>query len=161
MTAEAVVGVSGGTSNGVGTYTASCSGARDRAGNAGGASVTYAVHYVFAGFAAPVDNPPIVNGIKAGQSVPVKFGLGGDHGLDVLLGGAASSAAIPCSAGAAVDPMEVSVLAPGASVFGYDPLTGLYQFNWKTDKSWAGSCRRLLVRLDDGSCPPTTCPSSS
>ena len=40
------------------------------------------------------------------------------------------------------------VLARG--VFGYDPLSGLYQFNWKTEKTWTGSCRRLLVRLDDG-----------
>ncbi len=150
VAAQAIVGVSGGTSNGVGTYTASCSGARDRAGNTNGASVTYSVHYVFVGFALPVDNLPIVNGIKGGQTVPVKFGLSGDHGLDVLLGGAASSAAIPCSVGAVVDPMEVTVLSPGASVFAYDPLTGLYQFNWKTEKSWGGSCRRLLVRLDDG-----------
>ncbi len=150
VAAQALVGVSGGTSNGVGTYTASCSGARDRAGNTNGASVTYSVHYVFVGFVSPVDNLPIVNGIKGGQTVPVKFGLTGDHGLDVLLGGAASSAATPCSVGAVVDPMEVTVFSPGASVFAYDPLTGLYQFNWKTEKSWGGSCRRLLVRLDDG-----------
>ena len=150
VAAQALVGVNGGTSNGVGTCTASCSGARDRAGNTNGASVTYSVHYVFVGFALPVDNLPIVNGIKGGQTVPVTFGLSGDHGLDVLQGGAASSVAIPCSAGAIVDPMEVTVLSPGASVFAYDPLTGLYQFNWKTEKSWGGSCRRLLVRLDDG-----------
>jgi hypothetical protein len=39
---------------------------------------------------------------------------------------------------------------PGASQFSFDPVSGLYHFNWKTDKAWTGSCRRLLVRLDDG-----------
>jgi len=147
----ATVAVSGGTSNGVGTFTATCSGASDRAGNAASATASYTVRYVFTGFFAPVNNPPVVNAVKAGQTVPVKFSLGGDHGLDVLQGGAATSVAISCDAGAVLDPVELTVTSPGASVFAYDPLTGQYQFNWKTDKGWAGGCRRLLVRLDDGS----------
>ncbi len=147
---SAVVATSGGSSNGVGMFTAACSGARDNAGNTGWASVSYAVHYVFSGFAAPVSNPPVVNGVKAGQTVPVKFGLGGDHGLDVLQGGVATSVLIGCASGAIEDPIEQTTTNPGASQFAYDPLTGLYQFNWKTEKAWAGSCRRLLVRLDDG-----------
>lgn len=150
VAASAVVAVSGGTSNGVGTFSVTCTGARDQAGNIGSTSASYAVHYVFGGFAAPVASPPTVNTVRAGQTVPVKFGLGGDHGLDVLQGGTATSAAISCVSGATVDLIELAVVNPGASQFAYDPLTGLYQFNWKTDRSWAGSCRRLLVRLDDG-----------
>jgi hypothetical protein len=145
----ATVAISGGTSNGVGTYSVTCSGALDAAGNPGSAVATYAVHYLFDGFKSPIDNLPVINAIKAGQTVPVKFGLGGDHGLDVLQGGAATSAVITCSAGI-VDTVEVPVVNPGSSEFTFDPLTGLYQFNWKTDKAWAGSCRRLFVRLDDG-----------
>jgi hypothetical protein len=108
------------------------------------------VHYVFAGFKAPVDNPPVMNAVKAGQTVPVKFGLGGDHGLDVLQGGAASSTAITCNSGAPVDAIEETVTSPGASSFFYDASSGLYQFNWKTQAAWVGTCRRLLLRLDDG-----------
>ncbi|MET0624616.1 MAG: PxKF domain-containing protein, partial [Pyrinomonadaceae bacterium] len=26
-----------------------------------------------------------------------------------------------------------------------------YHFNWKTDKSWGGTCRVLVVKLNDGS----------
>lgn len=146
---NAVVAVTGGTSNNVGTFLVSCDGARDVAGNAGSATASYVVRYTFNGFAAPVDNPPVINAIKAGQTVPVKFGLGGDHGLDVLQGGAPVSVRINCTAGT-VDDVEEIVTTPGASLFTYDSLTGLYQYNWKTEKSWAGTCRRLLVKLDDG-----------
>ena len=149
VAASAVVAVNGGTSNGVGTFLVTCTGARDHAGNTSSAGASYRVHYVFTGFVAPVNNPPIVNTVRAGQTVPVKFGLGGDHGLDVLQGGIATSATISCASGT-VDPTELAVTSPGASLFAYDPLTGLYQFNWKTDKTWTGTCRRLLVRLDDG-----------
>jgi hypothetical protein len=147
---SAVVSVNGGTSNGVGTYVVSCTGASDQAGNVAAATASYAVHYVFTGFGSPIANHPLVNTIRAGQTVPVKFSLGGDHGLAVLLGGMATSTATNCGTGAAVDLVEVTVSNPGGSQFAYDPLTATYQFNWKTEKSWSGSCRRLLVRLDDG-----------
>jgi microsomal dipeptidase-like Zn-dependent dipeptidase len=150
VAASAEVTITGGTSNSVGTYVVSCTGAADVAGNVATATATYAVHYVFTGFGSPIANHPLVNTIKAGQTVPVKFSLGGDHGLDVLLGGAASSTMISCGTGAAVDMTELTVTNPGGSQFTYDPVTATYQFNWKTDKSWSGSCRRLLVRLDDG-----------
>jgi microsomal dipeptidase-like Zn-dependent dipeptidase len=145
---NAVVSISGGTGNGVGSFTVACLGASDRAGNAATASASYAVRYVFTGFQSPIANHPSVNAIRAGQTVPVKFRLGGDHGLDVLLG--ATSMTIGCGTGVATDLSELTVLNPGASQFTYDPVTDTYQFNWKTERSWSGSCRRLLVRLDDG-----------
>jgi hypothetical protein len=147
---HAVLSIAGGTSNAVGTYTVSCNGARDRAGNAGSASVTYVVRYVFNGFFTPLRNAPIINAVRAGQTVPVKFSLGGDFGVDVLLGGTAISVSVGCTTGD-VDPIEVPVTNPGASQFTYDPVSDQYQFNWKTERAWAGTCRRLLVRLDDGS----------
>ena len=150
VAAAAVVAVSGGTSNSVGTFSVTCTGARDRAGNTASATASYAVHYIFTGFMLPIANLPTVNTVKAGQTVPVKFSLGGDHGLDVLQGGTATSVMIGCATGAAVDLTELAVINPGASQFIYDPITTQYQFNWKTDKSWGGSCRRLLVRFDDG-----------
>jgi microsomal dipeptidase-like Zn-dependent dipeptidase len=150
LATAAVVSVTGGTSNGVGTYVVSCTGASDRAGNVAAATASYVVHYVFTGFFSPIGNHPVVNAIKAGQTVPVKFGLGGNHGLDVLLGGIVTSSAIGCGTGVVSDLSELTVMNPGASQFTYDPLTSTYQFNWKTDRNWSGSCRRLLLRLDDG-----------
>jgi hypothetical protein len=43
--------------------------------------------YAFDGFYRPVDNPPVVNTVKAGQGIPVKFSLGGDFGLDIFEAG--------------------------------------------------------------------------
>ena len=39
----------------------------------------------------------------------------------------------------------------GSSGLQYDPLTDEYTYVWKTQKSWAGSCRILTFQLDDGS----------
>jgi microsomal dipeptidase-like Zn-dependent dipeptidase len=147
---NAVVAVTGGTSNNVATFSVTCSGARDVAGNTNSASATYDVHYPFSEFAAPVETPPVLNKLKAGKTVPLKFGLGGDYGLDVLPGGAPTSIRISCASLAAVDDLEETGITPGKSLFSYDPLTSLYQFNWKTAKNWSGTCRRLLLRLDDG-----------
>ena len=51
----------------VGAVTATCSGASDKAGNSGSASVTYNVHYNWTGFFRPVDNPEVLNSVKAGS----------------------------------------------------------------------------------------------
>jgi arabinogalactan endo-1,4-beta-galactosidase len=32
----------------------------------------------------------------------------------------------------------------------YDPATDTYTYVWRTDKSWANTCRQLTVRLSDG-----------
>ena len=37
--------------------------------------------YTFQGFFPPVEADPVLNVVKAGSSVPLKFSLGGDHGL--------------------------------------------------------------------------------
>ena len=37
----------------------------------------------------------------------------------------------------------------GNSSLSYSPDN--YQFNWKTESSWAGTCRELVVKLNDGS----------
>ncbi|MCB9140616.1 MAG: PxKF domain-containing protein, partial [Caldilineaceae bacterium] len=31
----------------------------------------------------------------------------------------------------------------------YDANTDQYIYTWKTDKSWAGTCRQLIVQLND------------
>src|SRR5262249_20283581 len=73
---QATLQLSGGAPSGVGTYTATCSGGQDKAGNvAPPASATYTAGYTFGGFLAPVNNPPTVNTGKAGRTYPVKWQL--------------------------------------------------------------------------------------
>jgi hypothetical protein len=105
--------------------------------------------YAFTGFFQPVDNPPVLNQVKAGQGIPVRFSLGGDYGLDILAAGYPVSQPIVCSSGAPVSAVE-QVVTASSSGLTYDATTDTYTYVWKTDKAWAGQCRELTVRLDDG-----------
>jgi hypothetical protein len=48
-----------------------------------------------------------------------------------------------------VDGIEETVTAGGSSL-SYDAATETYNYVWKTEKSWAGTCRQLTVKLVDG-----------
>jgi hypothetical protein len=48
-----------------------------------------------------------------------------------------------------VDGIEETVTAGGSSL-SYDAASDLYKYVWKTDKSWAGSCRQVVLGLVDG-----------
>jgi hypothetical protein len=147
---NAVASTTGGNANGVGTFTATCSGGLDNAENLRApVSVTYTVAYNFSGFLAPISNPPTLNSVKAGQAIPVKFSLGGSFGLNVLAAGSPSSGATSCeSAGTPVD--IVGTETAGGSSLTYDAGTGQYVYTWKTEKAWAGTCRQLIATLNDG-----------
>jgi hypothetical protein len=134
--------------------TGSCIVAADQAGNttytaAPQATQTIAVVYAFAGFFSPVNNLPMVNTVKAGSAIPVKFSLGGNRGLAILAAGSPTSQVVACQSGAATDPVEQTVTA-GASALSYDAPTGQYTYVWKTDNTWTNSCRTLTVTLADG-----------
>jgi uncharacterized protein len=101
------------------------------------------------GFMQPVDNLPEINVAKAGSAIPVKFSLGGDHGLNIFAAGYPKSQIISCGSTGSTDDIEQTVTA-GASSLSYDPTTNTYNYVWKTDKAWTGSCRQLVVVLADG-----------
>jgi uncharacterized protein YjbI with pentapeptide repeats len=137
-------------SNGLGSFTATCSRAADNAGNeAPSVSAGYSVVYAFGGFFAPVDNPLVVNVAKAGHAIPVKFSLGGDQGLNIFAAGYPKSQQIACDSSSPLDDVEQTVAA-GSSSLSYDATTDQYTYVWKTDKAWAGTCRQLTLRLSDG-----------
>jgi Tol biopolymer transport system component len=105
--------------------------------------------YHFGGFYQPVDNAPTTNLVKAGAAVPVKFGLGGDQGLDVIAAGYPKSQQIDCDSEALIDSIEQTATA-GDSVLSYDATTGRYVYAWKTGKAWSDTCREFVMKLDDG-----------
>ena len=77
--------------------------------------------------------------VKAGESMPVKFSLQGDLGLDVL----ARAGWRPCFV----------TTGDWSTAFGsltYSPGPDRYTFMWQTDRSWAGSCREVFLVLRDG-----------
>jgi hypothetical protein len=58
------------------------------------------------------------------------------------------SQTIACDSSAPVDGIEETASA-GASGLSYDAATGRYVYVWKTDKSWAATCRQLTLKLVD------------
>jgi hypothetical protein len=107
------------------------------------------VIFNFSGFFRPVDNDGVINTVKAGQSIPVKFSLSGDQGLSIFAASSPASQKVACDAGADLDALEETATA-GSSGLSYDASIDQYNYVWKSDKAWAGSCRKLSVTLIDG-----------
>ena len=107
------------------------------------------LHYDFSGFLKPIRNLPEVNSAKAGNSVPVKFSLAGDQGLDFIVDGYPQSQEIDCETGDPIGDSEATATAGGSNLT-YDAKAEQYIYVWQTDKAWKGSCRRLDLFLKDG-----------
>jgi hypothetical protein len=145
----------------VGTKTANlAAGAtRDFVGNqSAAASCSYSVIYDWAGFFQPIDNKDasgdyILNKAKAGSTIPVKFSLGGNQGLNIFEAGYPKVSTTPCDSDPNADLIEEYSTAT-TSGLKYDgtvnPPIGQYIYNWKTDSKWSGQCRSLIVKLTDG-----------
>lgn len=124
--------------------------ADDGAGHTSSCSFTVTVAYNYAGFFPPVDNLPALNVVQAGRAIPVKFSLSGYKGLGIFAAGSPESGPIVCnSSDPAVDLTET--VNAGGSSLSYNPTTDQYNYVWKTEGSWAGTCRQLVVTLNDGS----------
>jgi hypothetical protein len=124
--------------------------AKDNVGHTVTTTCTYDVDYNWTGFFRPVDNPDVaLNTVKAGQSIPVKFSLSGDQGLSIFAASSPSSQKVACDAGAPLDALEETATA-GSSGLSYDASIDQYNYVWKSDKAWAGTCRKLSVTLIDG-----------
>jgi hypothetical protein len=104
--------------------------------------------YDFSGFFSPVDNTPMFNSVKAGAGVPVKLSLNGDQGLSIFATGYPKSQWINCDTSAPLDAIEETV-STGSSGLSYDPIADQYVYVWKSEKAWAGTCRQLMLRLND------------
>jgi hypothetical protein len=131
----------------VGGFTTSFTG-RDRAGRGTTVGCAYSVIYDWSGFFAPVANTGM-NLQQPGSAVPLKFSLKGNQGLAVLAAGYPQSLPISCDGGTPLGSPAQAVSA-GASSLSYDATTDTYTWVWKTDAAWAGTCRQLILRLDDG-----------
>ncbi|HEY3543408.1 MAG TPA: PxKF domain-containing protein [Gaiellaceae bacterium] len=119
----------------------------DRVGNVADADGTYTLD-LFDGFNAPVDNPPILNVVKAGSSVPVKFSLGLNMGLAIFAAGYPKVQQNACESGAPQDAIIDTTTANSGLT--YDATTNTYNYVWKTTSSWSGTCRTLIIKLTDG-----------
>ena len=125
--------------------------AKDFAGNATSDVCTYSVQYKFSGFFQPIDNPPTINVGNAGQTVPVKWQITDANG--VAISDPASFISLTtingsCQQGSG-DSIETYSGSSGLQYLG----NGNWQFNWKTPKSYSGTCKTMVLNLADGVIP--------
>ncbi|HKR21027.1 MAG TPA: PxKF domain-containing protein [Pyrinomonadaceae bacterium] len=131
----------------VGTTTVTAT-ATDAAGNHSECTFTVTVRYNFTGFFSPVNNTPTLNSVNAGRAIPVKFSLSGDKGLNIFAPNNPYSVSLNCNTNdPGVDVVET--LTAGGSSLTFSG--GQYIYVWKTEGSWAGTCRQLVMTLNDGS----------
>jgi hypothetical protein len=109
-------------------------------------TVQISVIYRFAGFFEPVKNPPVMNTVRAGRAIPIKFSLGRYEGLQVMKVPAPVVTNVQCtlpSEDMADD--DAAENSSGLRADGYK-----YTYVWKTNASWVGSCRKMVITLADG-----------
>jgi hypothetical protein len=104
--------------------------------------------YALTGPFAPVAAAPVVNTAKAGASIPVKFKLGGNRGLDVLSGAPTSAVLTSCTATAKTAEVK-QVSSAAASALTYDAASATYTYTWRTTTAMKG-CRDLVLKFRDG-----------
>jgi uncharacterized protein len=108
------------------------------------------VVYNFRGFFFPVLNAPLLNRVIGGAIVPIRFSLGGNRGLDIFAPGYPASRPVACGASDESRPLAESSTFLDVPLR-YVAFTDRYTYLWKTERSWAGTCREFVTRFKDGS----------
>jgi predicted extracellular nuclease len=145
---QATLAITGGTPNHVGHFTATCSGAKDNAGNvAPPVSVSFDAHYIFSGFLTDLSVSDGQN-FSAGSTINIKWRLQNAQGGFIV----APSAVLPLQV--APDPSCVSTGQQGMAIDatsnnGVQENNDTFQFNWRT-KGLPTGCYVFLLPLDDG-----------
>lgn len=124
--------------------------ATDVAGNQATATAAYAVSYAFLGFFQPIDNYPIINVVKAGRTIPVKWQVknaAGEIISDLTTVKGISSGAIACDL-APTSEISDEALTTGGTSLRFDFASQQFVYNWETASAWNG-CRLLRVELKD------------
>jgi hypothetical protein len=139
-----------GRSTAVGTHTLTAT-ATDNAGNTATATRSYNVRVLtVSGFFQPVDMGGVVNLIKGGSSVPLKFTVW-DEGVEqtstsVVKSFTQRTVACGTLTGAAD---EIEIVNTGGTSLRYDATARQFIQNWQTPKK-PGTCMQATVTLIDG-----------
>jgi hypothetical protein len=109
--------------------------------------------YVCSGFLGPIHNPPAVNDARAGQTIPVKWRITDAKGMGISDRASfvsLTSYKTGCTDWTGNPGDAITESAAGASGLKYLGK-GNWQFDWKTSKTYAGTCRMMVLNLKDGS----------
>jgi hypothetical protein len=138
-----------GYSTAVGQHTLKAT-ATDKAGNTATREISYTVKsWTTRGFYAPVDMGGVVNTVKGGSTVPLKFELfsGATELTDTSAIKSLTATKTNCEPGATEDAIEVT--ATGGTSLRYDSTGGQFIYNWKTPTG--AGCYTVTMTAQDGS----------
>lgn len=124
----------------------------DNAGNVSTRSFRYEVlSWTPRGFYQPVDMGIVVNTVKAGSTVPLKFEVfaGPSELTDTTDVKSLTYVKVTMSNSTMTD--EIELVATGGTILRYDAIAGQFVYNWSTKGLVAGQCYRVTVSLQDGS----------
>jgi predicted extracellular nuclease len=107
------------------------------------------LQYEFGGFQPPVKAVPALNKAKAGQSIPIKFMLNNDYGVDILAAGYPLSQEIDCGDLSVLGDSEPT-MSDGDIGLTYNAEEDQYKYVWKTSRDYKESCRQFVMQLTDG-----------
>jgi sugar lactone lactonase YvrE len=125
--------------------------AADAAGNVASTTRSYSVAPLqFERFIEPLRRSPTFNGVTAGSLVPIRWRMLDGTGQAVTNPAAFQSFTVfnlTCQG----TPIPLNDTATGGAGLSVNPANGYFTYNWQTDAAWAGTCRRVQIRLGDNS----------
>ncbi len=104
--------------------------------------------FQFEKFKKPLKAAPQLNKEEAGSSIPVKFSVGGDYGLDILASGSPTSQRINCSTKEPIGDATATNAANNKNL--KYSANGFYRYTWKTLKKWDDTCRQFTLTFTTG-----------
>ena len=139
-----------GYSTGVGSHTLTAM-AHDKAGNPNVVTRSYTVlAWALKGFYQPVDMNGVLNTVKNGSTVPLKFEIfaGPTELTSTADVKSLTATQVTCDTSNPIDDIEVT--ATGGTSLRYDTSGGQFIYNWQTPKR-PGTCYRVTMTTQDGS----------
>jgi hypothetical protein len=112
----------------------------------------FTVNFNFKGFQSPI-RMNVVNKANAGRTVPIKFWLTDANGKPISKSSAITTIVIKsyevdCTTLTGDPATAVLGSSPGKSGLKYQGK-GRWMINWKTDKAFKGTCRKMFVTLNE------------
>ncbi|MGI0018832.1 MAG: PxKF domain-containing protein, partial [Nitrososphaera sp.] len=137
----------------VGEHTISAK-ATDKAGNVATTSISYTIKaWTLRGFYQPVDMGTVLNTVKGGQTVPMKFEVFAGTAEKTSISDISSftQKKISCSNINTAMTDDVELTTTGNTALRYDSTSGQFIANWKTPTGQAGTCWEAKMTSLDGS----------
>jgi hypothetical protein len=109
-------------------------------------------NFTFLGFFQPVDNN-MLNTVKNGSTVPVKWKLQGQGGMEITSPSAVKSIKaqqLSCSTLVSLSEDAIETITTGGSSLRYDLTAMQFIYNWQTYKQ-PNTCWKLIVTFADDS----------